>query len=96
MVRSLPKCRHMAPMLGMAALAATAVAAVPVHAAITNGFSNPGNWTFNSNSASSTNGVPAMSGGDLTLTSASIGESSSAWYGTPQDVSDSWTATFTW
>jgi hypothetical protein len=37
-----------------------------------------------------------MSGGDLTLTSASIGESSSAWYGTPQDVSDSWTATFTW
>lgn len=96
MVRSLPKCRHMAPMLGLAALAATAVAVAPVHAAITDGFSNPGNWTFNSNSSSQTNGVPLISGGDLTLTSASNGETSSAWYSTPQDVSDSWTASFTW
>jgi hypothetical protein len=83
-------------LVSAAAAAALVAVCAPAHAAINNGFANAGSWTLNGDSASTTNGVPAISGGDLTLTTASNSEASSAWYGTPQDVADSWTATFTW
>jgi hypothetical protein len=86
--------RNLVASLIVAAVAGAGVSTV--QAAITNGFSNPSNWTLNGNSASQTNGVPVISGGDLTLTTASNSEASSAWYSTPQDIADSWTATFTW
>ena len=78
-----------------AALAAVALGcgwAGTTKAAISGGFSNPGNWVLNGNSTF----VPFMSGGDLTLTTGQNGENTSAWYTTQQDVGDSWTANFTW
>ncbi|MHB1766306.1 MAG: L-type lectin family protein [Phycisphaerae bacterium] len=63
---------------------------------ITNGFSNSSNWTLNGTSGSTSQGVPAMSGGDLTLTDNFQNEDSSAWYNTQQNISNSWTASFTY
>jgi len=63
---------------------------------ITNGFSSSSNWTLNGTSGSTSQGVPAMSGGDLTLTDNFANEDSSAWYNTQQNISNSWTASFTY
>jgi hypothetical protein len=73
-------------------------AAGQIRADITDGFSsaNASNWTFNANATSTSNSVPLISGSVLVLTSDNGNEASSAWYNTPQDISSSWTATFTW
>jgi len=63
---------------------------------ITNGFSSSSNWTLNGTSGSTSQGVPAMSGGDLKLTDNFANEDSSAWYNTQQNISNSWTASFTY
>ena len=73
-------------------------AASQIRADITDGFSsaNASNWTFNANATSTTNGVPLISGSVMVLTSDNGNEASSAWYNTPQNISNSWTASFTW
>ena len=71
-------------------------AAGQIRADITNGFSSASNWTLNGTAGSTSNGLPAIAGGDLELTSNSTNEDSSAWYNTQQNIADSWTASFTY
>ena len=71
-------------------------AAGQIRADITNGFSSASNWTLNGTTGSTSNGLPAIAGGDLELTSNSANEDSSAWYNTQQNIADSWTASFTY
>ncbi len=52
-----------------------------------------GSWTLNADSASSVQGTPSISGSGtlfdvLTMTTANSSEASSAWYNTPQNVSN--------
>ena len=71
-------------------------AAGQIRADITNGFSSASNWTLNGTTGSTSNGLPAIAGGDLELTSNSANEDSSDWYNTQQNIADSWTASFTY
>ncbi len=81
---------------GMCVASMILAAANQVRADITNGFSNASNWTLNGANSSATNGLPAMAGGDLELTSNNTNEDSSAWYNTQQNIANSWTASFTY
>jgi hypothetical protein len=69
-----------------------------VHADIANftqAGAGPTDWTLNGNTEATAAGVPNMSAGVLNLTTAANSEASSAWFNTPQSVTN-FTANFTY
>ncbi len=84
--------KHPGSLALLAAASALAVWGASARASITNGLNSPGSWALNGTSTY----TPFITSGDLTLTTAGGGEQTSAWYTTAQDVSDSWTASFTY
>ncbi len=85
--------------LSLAAALCTVATVSAIRADITNGFSTVSNWQLNGSKNASNGAVivpPSIADGDLTLTTAAKGESNSAWYTTPQNIANSWSASFTW